>query len=70
LSALLEVKKASVPDVYESVKRQYWDVGMAWVDACLLARDDFDRSLLSSVTTRAGAIDVERCPPTVMEKVK
>jgi hypothetical protein len=67
---LLEVEKASVPDVYESVKRQYWDVGMGWVEACLRARDDFERSLLSAVKTRAGVIDVERGPPTVMEKVK
>ena len=67
---LLEVEKASIPDVYESVKRQYWDVGMGWVEACLRARDDFDRSLLSSVKTRASAIEVERGPPTVMEKVK
>jgi hypothetical protein len=67
---LVEVEKASVPDVYESVKRMYWDVGMGWVEACLRARDDFDRSLLSAVKTRAGAIEVERGAPTVMEKVK
>ncbi|KIW01185.1 uncharacterized protein PV09_07467 [Verruconis gallopava] len=67
---LLEVEKASVPDVYESVKRGYWDVGMGWVEACLRARDDFDRSLLSAVKARAGAIEVDRGMPTVMEKVK
>jgi hypothetical protein len=67
---LLEVEKASIPDVYESIKRQYWDVGMGWVEAVLRCRDDFERGLLSSVKTRAGAIEVERGPPSVMEKVK
>jgi exocyst complex component 3 len=67
---LVEVEKANVPDVYESIKQSYWDVGMGWVEACLRARDDFDRSLLSSVKTRAGTVEVERGPSTVMEKVK
>lgn len=68
--ALLVEDKAVVPDVYENFKREYWDVGMGWVEACLRARDDFDRSLLSAVKTRAGAIEVDRGAPTVMEKVK
>ena len=46
---LLEADKSAVPAIYESVKGQYWDVQMGWIEAVLRARDDFERSMLNAV---------------------
>ncbi|KAL8686968.1 MAG: hypothetical protein Q9218_006734 [Villophora microphyllina] len=67
---LLEADKAGVVAVYEEFKRENWDLQLGWVEAVLRARDDFDRSMLSSVKAKAGEVYVERGPETIMSKVK
>lgn len=67
---MLEADKASLPQVYESFKMSYWDVGMPWVEATLRARDDFDRSTLNSIKAKAAEVYVDRGPETIMSKVK
>ncbi|CAK4032508.1 Exocyst complex component sec6 [Lecanosticta acicola] len=63
-------KGAAVNEAYSRFKQQYWDVQIGWVEAVLRSRDDFDRSMLTSVKSTAAAINVERGPETVMSKVK
>lgn len=67
---LLEVEKASVPDAFADFKANYWDLQLSWVEAVLRTRDDFDRSMLNAVKTRAAQIDVQRGLETIMSKVK
>jgi exocyst complex component 3 len=68
--ALIEGDKASIPEIFAEFKATYWDLQLSWVEAVLRARDDFDRSLLNSVKSRAASIDVIRGPETIMSKVK
>ena len=70
LVRMLESDKAAVPAVYSSFKSDYWDLQISWVESTLRARDDFDKSLLSSVKAKAGEAYVERGPETIMSKVK
>ena len=70
LVRLLESDKAAVPAVYEAFKKDYWDLQISWVESVLRSRDDFDRSLLSSVKAKAGDLYVERGVETIMGKVK
>ena len=70
LVRMLESDKAAVPAVYEAFKRDYWDLQISWVESVLRSRDDFDRSLLSSVKAKAGYMYVERGLETIMGKVK
>ena len=67
---LLSAERAAVPDVFEQFKQSYWDVNVGWVEAVLRARDDFERSMLSAVKTRAAEVSIERGPDTIMSKVK
>lgn len=70
LVRMLESDKAAVPAVYESFKRDHWDLQISWVESALRSRDDCDKSLLSSVKAKAGETNVERGPETIMSKVK
>ena len=70
LVRMLESDKALVVDVYESFRREYWDLQMSWVESALKARDDSDRSLISAVKAKAGEVYVERGAETIMGKVK
>ena len=70
LVRLLESDKAAVPAVYEAFKKDYWDLQISWIESVLRSRDDFDRSLLSSVKAKAGELSVERGVETIMGKVK
>ncbi|QDS73570.1 hypothetical protein FKW77_001180 [Venturia effusa] len=70
LGNFLEAPKDAIPEVYEEFKREYWDAGMGWVEACLRARDDFDRGLLNAVKAKAATIEVQRGEETIMGKVK
>ena len=70
LVRLIGAEKQAVPGIYEAFKREYWDLQMSWVESVLRARDDFDRSMLSSVKTKASEVYVERGPETTMSKVK
>ncbi|KAK4506679.1 hypothetical protein PRZ48_000412 [Zasmidium cellare] len=63
-------KGQGVVSAFESMKQSYWDVQIGWVEAVLRARDDFDRSMLSSVKSAAAGLNVERGAETVMSKVK
>ncbi|KAF2171173.1 hypothetical protein M409DRAFT_18290 [Zasmidium cellare ATCC 36951] len=63
-------KGQGVVSAFESMKQSYWDVQIGWVEAVLRARDDFDRSMLSSVKAAAAGLNVERGAETVMSKVK
>ncbi len=67
---LLTVEKDSVADAFESFKRSYWDLQITWVEAVLRSRDDFERSMLNAVKSRAAQMDVLRGPETIMGKVK
>jgi hypothetical protein len=67
---LLSVEKEAVADVFEQMKRTYWDMSIGWVEAVLKARDDFERSMLNAVKARAATIEVERGMETIMSKVK
>ncbi|KAI4188702.1 MAG: hypothetical protein L6R41_001978 [Letrouitia leprolyta] len=73
LVRLLEADKTvngAVAGVYEDFKREYWDLGMGWVEGVFRCRDDFDRGMLGGVKARAGEVYVERGPETIMSKVK
>ena len=70
LVRMVESDKAAVPAVYESFKRDYWDLQISWVESALRARDDFDRSFLSSIKAKAEKTYVERAQETIMGKVK
>lgn len=70
LVRILGADKNGVVGVYESFKRDYWDLQTSWVEAVLRARDDFDRSMLSNVKAKASEVYVERGPETIMSKVK
>jgi exocyst complex component 3 len=67
---LIEADKASLPDVYERFRQQYWDAGISWVEAVLKSRDDYDRAMLKAVKDRANEMEVIRGEETIMSKVK
>lgn len=71
LVRLLEADKgAGVVNVYESLRTEYWDLQMSWVEAVLRARDDFERSMINSIKARAAEMNIERGLETIMSKVK
>lgn len=70
LVRLLEADKPGVVTVYQTFKREYWDLQMSWVESVLRARDDYDRGMLSGVKAKASEVSVERGPETIMSKVK
>ena len=63
-------KGQGIVEAFERMKGAYWDVQIGWVEAVLRSRDDFDRSMLSSVKSAAAGMSVERGVETVMSKVK
>ncbi|KKA19463.1 Exocyst complex component Sec6 [Rasamsonia emersonii CBS 393.64] len=71
LVRLLEAEKgAGVVSVYEAFKNEYWDLHLSWVEAVLRTRDDFDRSMISSIKAKAAELNVERGLETIMSKVR
>ncbi|KAJ5619666.1 hypothetical protein N7510_003650 [Penicillium lagena] len=61
LVRLLEAEKGPpIVAVYESFKVEYWDLQLSWVEAVLRTRDDFERSMVSSVKAKAAELSVER----------
>ncbi|MCJ1408041.1 SNARE-binding exocyst subunit S6 [Ptychographa xylographoides] len=70
LVRLVEADKTAVPKVYEAFKKEFWDVQLSWIESVLRSRDDFDRSMLSSVKAKAAEIYVERRAETIMSKIK
>ncbi|KAF2497369.1 exocyst complex component Sec6 [Lophium mytilinum] len=67
---LLEADKTQVVHVYADFKEHYWDVQIGWVEAVLRSRDDFERSMLNQVKSKAAEVYVERGDDTIMGKVK
>ncbi|KAF2803491.1 exocyst complex component Sec6 [Mytilinidion resinicola] len=67
---LIEADKTQVVHVYAEFKERYWDVQIGWVEAVLRSRDDFERSMLNQVKTKAAEVYVERGTDTIMGKVK
>ncbi|KUI73921.1 Exocyst complex component sec6 [Cytospora mali] len=67
---LLTQPKEVIPDVFENFKQTYWDLQLGWVEAVLRSRDDYERSMLNSVKSRAASISVERGVETIMGKIK
>lgn len=67
---LLTQPKEAIPDVFENFKTSYWDLQLGWVEAVLRSRDDFERSMLNAVKSRAASIVVDRGPETIMGKIK
>lgn len=63
-------KGAGVVDAFEKMKEVYWDVHIAWVEAVLRSRDDFDRAMGSAVKGKAAGMSSERGLDTIMGKVK
>lgn len=71
LVRLLEAEKGQpIVNVYESFKIEYWDLQLSWVEAVLRTRDDFDRSMISSVKAKAAELSVERGVETIMSRVR
>lgn len=71
LVRLLEAEKGpGVLLVYEAFKAEYWDLQLSWVEAVLRCREDFERSMMSSVKTKTAEMSVERGPETLMSKVR
>ncbi|KAL9098602.1 MAG: hypothetical protein Q9163_005772 [Psora crenata] len=70
LVRMLEASKADVADVYESFKREYWDLQMSWVESALRARDDYDRAMMNAVKAKASEVYIERSVETIMGKIK
>ncbi|KAI5288308.1 SNARE-binding exocyst subunit S6 [Ascosphaera acerosa] len=71
---LVRLLEADKPDgvvfVYEGFKNEYWDLQLSWVEAVLRTRDDFERSMVSSVKAKAAEMNVVRGPETLMSKVR
>lgn len=71
LVRLLEAEKGQpIVNVYESFKIEYWDLQLSWVEAVLRTRDDFDRSMISSVKAKAAELSVERGMETIMSRLR
>lgn len=67
---LLTQPKEVIPDIFEAFKQTYWDLQLGWVEAVLRSRDDYERSMLNSVKSRAASISIERGVETIMGKIK
>ncbi|CAL5872372.1 uncharacterized protein PFLUO_LOCUS6636 [Penicillium psychrofluorescens] len=71
LVRLLEAEKGPpIVTVYESFKVEYWDLQLSWVEAVLRTRDDFERSMASSVKAKAAELSVERGVETIMSRMR
>ncbi|KAF3765492.1 exocyst complex component Sec6 [Cryphonectria parasitica EP155] len=67
---LLTQPKEAIPDIFQNFKQTYWDLQLGWVEAVLKSRDDYERSMLNSVKSRAATITVDRGLETIMGKIK
>ncbi|KAK5953536.1 SNARE-binding exocyst subunit S6 [Knufia fluminis] len=66
---LLESDKAAVPGVYESFKREFWDLQLSWVEAVIKTRDEWDRNMINAVKRAAAGTYGDRGLETIMGKV-
>ncbi|KAF4975751.1 hypothetical protein FZEAL_7501 [Fusarium zealandicum] len=67
---LLTADRDAIVDAYVAFRAAYWDISILWVEAVLRSRDDFERSMVTAVKTRAQNIPTERGPETIMGRVK
>ena len=67
---LIGCDKSSVVAVYEQFRAEFWDLQLSWVEAVLRTRDDFERSMVNSVKTRAATLEVIGGDETIMSRVK
>ena len=68
---LLEADKGpALVAEYENFKTEYWDLQLSWVETVLRTRDDFERSMISSVKAKAAELSVERGMETIMGKIR
>ncbi|KAJ5168905.1 uncharacterized protein N7482_004499 [Penicillium canariense] len=71
LVRLLEAEKGqALVNVYEAFKNEYWDLQLSWVEAVLRTRDDFERSMVSSIKAKAAELSVERGMETIMSRLR
>ncbi|CAG8217054.1 unnamed protein product [Penicillium salamii] len=56
--------------VYEGFKLEYWDLQLSWVEAVLRTRDDFERSMITSIKAKAADLSIERGMETIMSRVR
>lgn len=66
---LLESDKAAVSSVYESFKRDFWDLQLSWVEAVIKTRDEWDRNMINAVKRAAAGTYGDRGLETIMGKV-
>jgi exocyst complex component 3 len=67
---LVTEKGPPLVEVYEAFKLEYWDLQLSWVEAVLRTREDFDRSMLTSIKAKAAELSVERGQETIMSRVR
>ncbi|OJJ44058.1 hypothetical protein ASPZODRAFT_135502 [Penicilliopsis zonata CBS 506.65] len=71
LVRLLEAEKGpALVGVYENFKTEYWDLQLSWVETTLRTRDDFERSMVSTVKAKAAELSVERGMETLMSRIR
>ncbi|KAJ5322929.1 hypothetical protein N7541_006278 [Penicillium brevicompactum] len=71
LVQLLDTDKGpALVAVYEGFKIEYWDLQLSWVEAVLRTRDDFERSMITSIKAKAAELSVERGMETIMSRVR
>jgi hypothetical protein len=71
LVRLIDAEKGQpLVNVYEAFKLEYWDLQLSWVEAVLRTRDDFERSMISSIKAKAAELSVERGAETIMSRVR
>jgi hypothetical protein len=63
-------KGPGLVEVYESFKLEYWDLQLSWVEAVLRTRDDFERSMITSIKAKAAELSVERGMETIMSRLR
>ncbi|CAG8931526.1 unnamed protein product [Penicillium salamii] len=71
LVQLLDTDKGpALVTVYEGFKLEYWDLQLSWVEAVLRTRDDFERSMITSIKAKAADLSIERGMETIMSRVR
>lgn len=71
LVQLLDTDKGpALVEVYEGFKMEYWDLQLSWVEAVLRTRDDFERSMITSIKAKAAVLSVERGMETIMSRIR
>ncbi|KAL4803660.1 exocyst complex component Sec6-domain-containing protein [Aspergillus unguis] len=71
LVRLLETEKGQpLVTVYEEFKTEYWDLQLTWIETVLRTRDDFERSMITAVKSKAAELSVEWGMETLMSRIR